>query len=68
RWRAACSATWPHLREDGAARTGGGFGREKAKPISGDTRMLASRQPGRPGTEMTVHGKAAYEEKTVRSV
>lgn len=30
--------------------------------------MLASRQPGRPGTEMTVHGKAAYEEKTVRSV
>ncbi|AXK63638.1 hypothetical protein DCN14_14020 [Burkholderia sp. IDO3] len=59
------------MHDEGATRAGGKAGKtgkERASEISGDTRMLASRQPGRPGTEMTVHGKAAYEEKTVRSV
>ncbi|AXF25033.1 hypothetical protein CUJ89_33010 [Burkholderia pyrrocinia] len=30
--------------------------------------MLVSRQPGWPGTEMTVHWKVAYEGKSVRPV
>ncbi|TXG13838.1 hypothetical protein FU139_16985 [Burkholderia territorii] len=51
------------MRDDGAARTGGEFGREKANAVSGDARMLASRQPVLPGTEMTDHGKAAYEKE-----
>ncbi|NTZ09516.1 hypothetical protein FCJ60_28190 [Burkholderia metallica] len=39
----------------GATRTGEGSGRETASAIGGDTRMPASRQPGRLGTEVTVH-------------
>ncbi|EPZ90657.1 hypothetical protein BURCENBC7_AP4470 [Burkholderia cenocepacia BC7] len=44
------------------------IGKRQASAIGGDTRMLASRQPGRLGAEVTVHGKAAYEGKSVRPV
>jgi hypothetical protein len=45
-----------------------GRGNEAAGAIGEAARMPAARQPGRRGKEMTVHGKTAYEEKTVNPV